>query len=48
MHRALNENIIDKYCDSIWIEKGLSKNTIISYSLDLKVFNLGFKVIIKI
>jgi integrase/recombinase XerD len=36
MHRALNENIIDKYCDSIWIEKGLSKNTIISYSLDLK------------
>jgi integrase/recombinase XerD len=36
MHRALNENIIDKYCDSIWIEKGLSKNTIVSYSLDLK------------
>jgi len=36
MHRALNENIIDKYCDSIWIEKGLSKNTILSYSLDLK------------
>jgi len=36
MHTALNENIIDKYCDSIWIEKGLSKNTITSYSLDLK------------
>jgi integrase/recombinase XerD len=36
MHRALNENIIDKYCDSIWIERGLSKNTIVSYSLDLK------------
>ena len=36
MRNSLNENIIKKYCDSIWIEKGLSKNTISSYTLDLK------------
>ena len=36
MPEMLNENIIDKYCDSIWVEKGLSKNTISSYSSDLK------------
>ena len=35
MRNSLNENIIKKYCDSIWIEKGLSKNTIDSYSRDL-------------
>ena len=40
MRNALNENIIEKYCDSIWIEKGLSKNTISSYSLDLKHLEL--------
>ncbi len=40
MRKALNENIIEKYCDSIWIEKGLSKNTISSYSLDLKHLEL--------
>ena len=40
MRNTLNENIIEKYCDSIWIEKGLSKNTISSYSLDLKHLEL--------
>ena len=40
MRKVLNENIIEKYCDSIWIEKGLSKNTISSYSLDLKHLEL--------
>ena len=40
MRNASNENIIEKYCDSIWIEKGLSKNTISSYSLDLKHLEL--------
>ena len=39
MRNALNENIIERYCDSIWIEKGLSKNTISSYSLDLNHLN---------
>jgi len=36
MQNSLNNNIIDSYCDSIWVEKGLSKNTISSYSSDLK------------
>ena len=36
MQNSLNNNIIDNYCDSIWVEKGLSKNTISSYSSDLK------------
>jgi len=40
MRNSLNENIIKKYCDSIWIEKGLSKNTISSYALDLKHLKL--------
>ena len=35
MHNSLKENIIERYCDAIWIEKGLSKNTIASYSSDL-------------
>ncbi len=36
MQNPSNNNIIDNYCDSIWVEKGLSKNTISSYSSDLK------------
>ena len=40
MRKVLNENIIEKYCDSIWIEKGLSKNIISSYSIDLKHLEL--------
>ncbi len=35
MQNSVNDNIIDNFCDSIWIEKGLSKNTIESYSSDL-------------
>ena len=36
MQNSLNNNIIDNYCDSIWVEKGLSRNTISSYASDLK------------
>tara|TARA_B100001564_G_C20583968_1_gene644544 strand:- start:305 stop:1204 length:900 start_codon:yes stop_codon:yes gene_type:complete len=43
MRDTLNENIIEKYCDSIWIEKGLSKNTITAYELDLKQIQLWLK-----
>ena len=35
MQNTVNDNIIDSFCDSIWIEKGLSKNTIESYASDL-------------
>ena len=36
MQNSSNNNIIDNYCDSIWVEKGLSKNTIDSYASDLQ------------
>ena len=36
MQNTSNDNIIDNYCDSIWVERGLSKNTIESYASDLK------------
>ena len=48
MRDTLNENIIEKYCDSIWIEKGLSKNTITAYELDLKQIQLWLKTYILI
>lgn len=35
MLNVINDNIIDSYCDSVWVEKGLSKNTISSYMSDL-------------
>ena len=35
MLNVINDNIIDNYCDSVWIEKGLSKNTVSSYMSDL-------------
>ena len=43
MRNTLNENIIQKYCDSIWIERGLSKNTISAYELDLKQLQFWLK-----
>lgn len=43
MRNTLNENIIEKYCDSIWIERGLSKNTISAYTFDLNQLHLWLK-----
>ena len=34
-----NEIIIDSYLDSIWMERGLSKNSLYSYGRDLKIFS---------
>ncbi|CAM3078689.1 site-specific tyrosine recombinase XerD [Vibrio rarus] len=31
----LNQNLIEQFLDSIWMEKGLSENTLASYRLDL-------------
>ena len=31
-----SQNLIDKYIDSLWLEKGLSQNTLDSYQRDLK------------
>jgi integrase/recombinase XerD len=39
--RALNERLLDAFCDALWLEDGLSKNTIASYRSDLAQF-FGF------
>jgi len=33
--RALNEPLLDAFCDALWLEDGLSKNTIAAYRSDL-------------
>jgi integrase/recombinase XerD len=38
---ALNEPLLDAFCDALWLEDGLSKNTIASYRSDLQQF-FGF------
>jgi integrase/recombinase XerD len=35
----MSEPIIDKYLDSLWLEKGLSRNTLDSYARDLEAFS---------
>jgi integrase/recombinase XerD len=35
----MSEPIIDKYLDSLWLEKGLSRNTLESYARDLEAFS---------
>ena len=32
---AINEGVLDAFCDALWLEDGLSKNTISSYRADL-------------
>ena len=32
-------NLIDSFIDSIWLERGLSKNTLSSYRLDMLAFD---------
>ena len=34
------DTIIENYCDAIWVEKGLSKNTIDSYASDIKQLSI--------
>ncbi|HEX6317748.1 MAG TPA: site-specific tyrosine recombinase XerD [Burkholderiales bacterium] len=38
---ALNEPLLDAFCDALWLEDGLSKNTIAAYRSDLAQF-FGF------
>jgi len=33
---ALNDPLVDAFCDALWLEDGLSKNTIASYRADLQ------------
>jgi integrase/recombinase XerD len=34
----MNNSILDKFCDSLWLEDGLSRNTLESYRRDLRKF----------
>jgi integrase/recombinase XerD len=34
--QALNEGLLDAFCDALWLEDGLSRNTIASYRMDLE------------
>jgi integrase/recombinase XerD len=33
-----DENLLDEFCDALWLEDGLSRNTLASYRLDLTQF----------
>lgn len=37
MH-ALNARLIDQFCDALWLEHGLAKNTLDAYRRDLRLF----------
>jgi integrase/recombinase XerD len=36
---AANEDLLDEFCDALWLEDGLSRNTIESYRRDLRLFS---------
>ncbi|MFP3427718.1 site-specific integrase, partial [Pseudoalteromonas sp. SIMBA_162] len=36
---ALDHPLIDQFLDALWLEKGLSDNTRVSYRSDLALFN---------
>ena len=40
---ALNQAILDQFCDALWLEDGLSRNTIASYRADLSQFSVFLK-----
>jgi len=35
---ATNEGLLDEFCDALWLEDGLSRNTLESYRRDLRLF----------
>jgi integrase/recombinase XerD len=41
---AVNESLIDAFCDALWLEDGLSRNTISSYRADLKQVGVFVKI----
>jgi integrase/recombinase XerD len=36
---AANDDLLDEFCDALWLEDGLSRNTIDSYRRDLQIFS---------
>ncbi len=44
MHKDVLEHPeIERYIDALWMEKGLSDNSLKSYRLDLKQFDLAWQ-----
>ena len=37
--KAVNEDLLDEFCDALWLEDGLSRNTMESYRRDLRLFS---------
>ena len=40
---ALNDSLVDAFCDALWLEDGLSKNTIAAYRADLEQLSAFLK-----
>jgi len=40
---TLNQGLLDAFCDALWLEDGLSRNTIASYRADLEQFSRFLK-----
>ena len=40
---AVNLRLLDAFCDALWLEDGLSRNTIASYRTDLEQFSSFLK-----
>src|SRR5258706_16130977 len=38
--KAPDDPVLDEFCDSLWLEDGLSRNTLESYRRDLTLFQL--------
>ena len=36
---AANDDLLDEFCDALWLEDGLSRNTLESYRRDLRIFS---------
>ena len=36
---ATNQGLLDEFCDALWLEDGLSRNTLESYRRDLRIFS---------
>ena len=35
---AVDDGLLDEFCDALWLEDGLSRNTLESYRRDLRLF----------
>ncbi len=41
LHSGMEDNaaLLDEFCDALWLEDGLSRNSIDSYRRDLRIFS---------